>query len=67
MEKETLEKDKKAYLSALKKNKGKLDERALGETLGFSKEYTDKVIGALLTEEKIEYQMEEGPCSYKAK
>lgn len=61
-----MEKDKEKYLEALKQNKGKLDERALGNTLGFSKEHTDKVIEALLADEKIEYRVE-GPCSYKVK
>lgn len=61
-----MEKDKEKYLEALKQNKGKLDERALGESIGFSKEHTDKVIEALLGDEKIEYRME-GACTYKVK
>ncbi len=61
-----MEKDKEKYLAALKKNKGKLDERALGDSLGFSKERTDKVIQALLSDEKIEYNME-GACTIKVK
>ncbi len=61
-----MEKDKQKYLAALKKNKGKLDERALGETLGFSKDQTEKVLQALLSDEKIEYSME-GVCTYKVK
>ncbi|MHC2991517.1 hypothetical protein OB13_07950 [Pontibacter sp. HJ8] len=61
-----MEKDKKAYLDALKKNKGKLDERVLGESLGFSKIYTDEIIAALLADEKIEYSTEQ-PCNYKVK
>ncbi|CAN5864885.1 hypothetical protein BH24BAC1_BH24BAC1_22190 [soil metagenome] len=61
-----MEKDKEKYLAALKKNKGKLDERALGESLGFSKEKTDKLIQALLSDEKIEYNRE-GACIYKIK
>jgi hypothetical protein len=61
-----MEKDKEKYLAALKKNKGKLDERALGESLGFNKDYTDKVIQALLADEKIDYNVE-GACMYRAK
>jgi hypothetical protein len=62
----TMEKDKKKYLEALQKNKGKLDERALGESLGFSKQYTDELIEGLLSDEKIEYSAEQN-CSYKVK
>lgn len=61
-----MEKDKITYLDALKKNKGKLDERALGESLGFSKIYTDEIIAALMAEEKIEYSTEQS-CSYRVK
>lgn len=61
-----MEKDKEKYLNALKENKGKMDERSLGESLGFSKQHTDKVIEALLADEKIEYKTE-GACSYKLK
>ena len=61
-----MEKDKKKYLEALQKNKGELDERALGESLGFSKQYTDELIESLLSEEKIEYSTEQN-CSYKVK
>ncbi|WP_018477551.1 hypothetical protein [Pontibacter roseus] len=50
-----MEKDKETFLKALKQNEGKLDERALGSSLGFSKEYTDELIAALLADEKIEY------------
>ncbi|MFD2247433.1 hypothetical protein [Pontibacter ruber] len=60
----TMEKDKEKYLEALRQNDGKLDERALGESLGFSKEYTDKIIEELMADEKIEYQTE-GACSYR--
>lgn len=62
-----MEKDKEKYLKALKENKGKLDERTLGESIGFSKEQTDKVLEALLADEKIEYRMAEGACNYKVK
>ena len=61
-----MEEDKEKYLEALRNNQGKLDERALGESLGFSKQHTDKVIEALMGEEKIEYHTE-GACSYRAK
>jgi hypothetical protein len=61
-----MEKDKKKYLEALRQNDGKLDERALGESLNFSKEYTDKIIEALMADEKIEYYTE-GACSYRVK
>lgn len=62
-----MEKDKEKYLQALKENKGKMDEIALGDKLGFSKEHTDKVIEGLLADEKIEYRMAEGACNYKIK
>ncbi|WP_299986751.1 hypothetical protein [uncultured Pontibacter sp.] len=61
-----MEEDKKKYLEALRKNNGKLDERALGESLGFSKEYTDELIEGLMSEEKIEYSAGQN-CSYKVK
>ncbi|EJF08206.1 MULTISPECIES: hypothetical protein [Pontibacter] len=61
-----MEEDKKKYLDALRKNNGKLDERALGESLGFSKEYTDELIEALMADEKIEYSAGQN-CSYKVK
>ncbi|WP_162056401.1 hypothetical protein [Pontibacter pamirensis] len=62
-----MEKDKEKYLQALRENKGKVDERTLGESIGFSKEHTDKVIEALLADEKIEYRMAQGACNYKIK
>lgn len=62
-----MEKDKEKYLEALKQNKGKKDEIAVGESIGFSKEHTDKVIESLLADEKIEYRMAEGACNYKIK
>ncbi|WP_299700710.1 hypothetical protein [uncultured Pontibacter sp.] len=61
-----MEEDKKKYLEALRKNNGKLDERALGESLGFTKEYTDELIEGLLSEEKIEYSSDQN-SSYKVK
>ena len=61
-----MEKDKEAFLEALKKNYGKLDERAIGESLGFSKAYTDEIIEALLSDEKIEY-CTDLVCNYKVK
>jgi hypothetical protein len=61
-----MEKDKKKYLEALQKNNGELDERALGDSLGFSKEYTDELIAGLLADEKIEYS-EDQRCAYKVK
>jgi hypothetical protein len=60
------EEDKERYLGALRKNKGRLDERALGESLGFDKSYTDSILESLLADEKIEYRME-GACTYKPK
>lgn len=62
-----MEKDKEKFLNALKENKGKLDEVALGESLGFSKSQTDRILEALVADEKIEYQMQEGACNYKVK
>ncbi|WP_116542344.1 hypothetical protein [Pontibacter virosus] len=61
-----MEEDKKKYLEALRQNKGKLDERALGESLGFSKEYTDELIEGLMSDEKIEYSTDQN-CGYKVK
>lgn len=61
-----MEKDKEQFLEALKQNKGKVDEIALGESLGFSKEHTDKILDSLLSDEKIEYNMQ-GACTYKVK
>lgn len=61
-----MKEDKEKYLEALRKNKGKLDERALGESLGFNKSHTDSILESLLADEKIEYR-EEGACSYKVK
>jgi hypothetical protein len=62
----TMKEDKKKFLEALQKNKGELDERALGDSLGFSKQYTDELIEALMSEEKIEYSAEQN-CSYRVK
>jgi hypothetical protein len=64
--KKTMEKDKEKYLEALKNNKCELDERALGESIGFSKEYTDELIAGLLSDEKIEYSTNKA-CSYQVK
>lgn len=61
-----MEKDKEKYLEALKKNEGKIDEIELGESLGFSKEHTDKILESLLSDERIEYNMQ-GACTYKPK
>jgi hypothetical protein len=61
-----MKKDKEKYLEALRQNKGKLDERALGESLGFSKEYIDEIIQSLLADEKIEYSTDP-VCNYKVK
>ncbi|SFF92681.1 hypothetical protein [Pontibacter chinhatensis] len=59
-----MEKDKEKYLEALRQNKGKEDEIDLGKSLGFSKEYTDKIIQELMAEERITYYA--GPtCNYK--
>ncbi|WP_237144565.1 hypothetical protein [Pontibacter pamirensis] len=44
---------KERYLGALKHNNGKLDEDELGQSLGFSKEYTDEIIEELLSDGKI--------------
>lgn len=60
-----MEKDKEKFLEALRQNNGQLDERALGESLGFSKAHTDNIIQELLADEKIEYRMQEGACNYK--
>ncbi|MDX5421373.1 MAG: hypothetical protein LPK07_15775 [Hymenobacteraceae bacterium] len=56
--------DKEKYLEALRQNDGKQDEIAVGKSLGFSKEHTDKIIEELMAEEKITYQTG-GACSYR--
>lgn len=61
-----MEEDKRKFLEALRKNNGELDERALGESLGFSKQYTDELIESLLSDEKIEYSSDQN-CAYKVK
>jgi hypothetical protein len=60
----TIEKDKEKFLDALKQNKGQVDEISLGKKLGFNKEQTDKILDSLLSDEKIEYNMQ-GVCTYK--
>ncbi|PTX14386.1 hypothetical protein C8N40_11151 [Pontibacter mucosus] len=59
-----MEKDKEKYLEALRQNKGKEDEIELGKSLGFSKEYTDKIIQELMAEERITYHAGQ-TCNYK--
>ena len=59
-----MEKDKEKYLEALRQNKGKEDEIDVGKSLGFTKEYTDKIIEALMAEERITY-FAGGICNYK--
>lgn len=59
-----MEKDKEKYLEALRQNKGKEDEIDLGKSLGFSKEYTDKIIQELMAEERITYHAGL-TCNYK--
>lgn len=59
-----MEKDKEKYLEALRQNKGKEDEIDLGKSLGFSKEYTDKIIQELMAEERITYYAGQ-TCNYK--
>lgn len=61
-----MEEDKKTFLEALRNNNGAVDERALGDRLGFSKQYTDELIESLLSDEKIEYSTDQN-CSYKVK
>ncbi|WP_347158741.1 hypothetical protein [Pontibacter chitinilyticus] len=55
---------KERFLGALKENNNRLDQEELGKSLGFSKEYTDKIIEALLLEGKIISQPA-GVCRYK--
>ncbi|RDV14264.1 hypothetical protein DXT99_15800 [Pontibacter diazotrophicus] len=55
---------KERYLGALKQNNGKLDEEELGQSIGFSKEYTDKIIDELLSDGRIKSQTA-GTCRYK--
>ncbi|WP_266205341.1 hypothetical protein [Pontibacter kalidii] len=59
-----MEKDKQKYLEALRQNEGKEDEIDVGKSLGFTKEYTDKLIEALMAEEKITYYAG-NTCNYK--
>lgn len=56
--------DKKRYLEALKRNKGKLNELELGEDLGYTEERTEQLIAELLQEHKIEY-VSELNCGYR--
>lgn len=44
---------KERYLKALQDNKGELDEEQLGQSIGFSKEYTHKIIAELVAEGKV--------------
>lgn len=55
---------KERYLGALNQNNGKLDEEELGQSIGFSKEYTDKIIEELLSDGKIKFHAA-GACQYK--
>ena len=57
-------KAKEIYYQALIASQGRLDELALGESLGFTDEETRKLIHQLLLENKIEY-IRHGACNYR--
>jgi hypothetical protein len=56
--------DKEKFLSALKANKGELEEYDLGAALGFTDERTKSILEDLLKEGKIEF-VSFGLCSYR--
>jgi len=55
---------KDRYLDALKHNSDELDEEKLGQKLGFSKEYTNKIIEELLADGNITRHTA-GTCRYR--
>lgn len=55
---------KERYLGALKQNDDKLDEEELGQSIGFSKDYTGKIIGDLESDGKIKPDAD-GTCHVK--
>lgn len=55
---------KERYLGALKENDDKMDEEELGQSIGFSKGYTDKIIGELESDGKIKPDAD-GTCHVK--
>lgn len=57
---------KEAYLNALIKNDGRLNDIDLGEALGLNEQETRAVIGQLLAEYKIEY-LPYRCCNYRIK
>lgn len=52
---------KERYLRALQDSTGGLDGEQLGQSLGFSKEYTHRIIGELVAEGKIGAQTKGAP------
>jgi hypothetical protein len=48
--------DKEKYLQMMKINNGKLDEIALGETIGLNEETTRKILHQLLSEYRIAFE-----------
>lgn len=44
---------KERYLKALQHSKGDLDEEQLGQSMGFSKEYSCKIVEELTAEGKV--------------
>jgi hypothetical protein len=57
---------KEKFFQALKKEKGQFDEIELGESINLDKETTMKIISQLLSEHKIEYELN-GACNYAIK
>jgi hypothetical protein len=57
---------KEKFLQALKKDNGHIDEIELGESINLDKETTTKIISQLLSEHKIEYELN-GACNYVIK
>ncbi|GAB3539429.1 hypothetical protein GCM10027443_36010 [Pontibacter brevis] len=55
---------KERFLEALSHNHANLDEEELGLSIGFSKEYTYKIIEELMREGKITHHTT-GTCRYK--
>lgn len=54
---------KEKFFQALKRDNGQFDEIELGESLNLDKETTMKIISQLLSEHKIEYELNFA-CNY---
>ena len=55
---------KDKYFDLLVKNRGRLNEIDLGETMGLGEDETERILAQLLTEHKVEYAPQHA-CNYR--